>query len=500
MSTIPFNYLPENLRVPLFYAEVDNSRANSAVAIQRTLIIGQITSAGAATPNVPILSQGLGDAAVQGGPDSILALLTAAYRKNDTFGEVWYLPVADAGGAQAATGSLQFTAQASANGTLNLYVAGVRYQLPISSVDTTPTLAAALAALLNADAACPVNATVSTSTVTFTAVNKGLVGNDIDIRVNYLGASGGEETPAGLTFTITAMSGGTTNPTLTTALSNLSDKGFDFIVCPYSDTASLDALKAFLNDQAGRWSWNAQIYGHTFFAHRGTVGALTTFGLARNDAHASGMGLNGSPTPDWIWAAAITGAVAPSLRNDPGRPLQTLPVQGVLAPPLPQRFNLQERNSLLFSGISTFTVDDDGTVRIDNLITTYQKNAFGSPDDSYLQVETLFLLAYVLRSLRAVVTSKYARVKLVADGTRFAPGAAAVTPNMIRGDLIAHYRQLEFLGMVQGADQFKRELIVRKSDTNPNRVDVLWPGILVNQLRIFALLAQFRLQVDAVPA
>ncbi|ARL55612.1 hypothetical protein BOC52_02440 [Burkholderia pseudomallei] len=26
-----------------------------------------------------------------------------------------------------------------------------------------------------------------------------------------------------------------------------------------------------------------------------------------------------------------------------------------------------------------------------------------------------------------------------------------------------------------------------------NRVDVLWPGVLINQLRIFALLAQFRL-------
>jgi phage tail sheath gpL-like len=58
----------------------------------------------------------------------------------------------------------------------------------------------------------------------------------------------------------------------------------------------------------------------------------------------------------------------------------------------------------------------------------------------------------VLRSLKTAVTSKYARTKLAADGTRFAPGSAIVTPSMIRAELIAQYRQLEFDGLVQGSD------------------------------------------------
>jgi phage tail sheath gpL-like len=61
----------------------------------------------------------------------------------------------------------------------------------------------------------------------------------------------------------------------------------------------------------------------------------------------------------------------------------------VLAPDLADRFELTERNNLLYSGISTYTVGDDGTVMIENLITTYQKNSYGDEDDSYLQVETL---------------------------------------------------------------------------------------------------------------
>ena len=152
-----------------------------------------------------------------------------------------------------------------------------------------------------------------------------------------------------------------------------------------------------------------------------------------------------------------------------------------------------ERNTLLWDGISTFTVASDGTVAIDNLITTYQENSFGAADDSYLQVETLFLLMYVLRAQRTLVTSKYSRVKLAADGTRFAPGSAIVTPKIIKADLIAQYGALEYDGYVQDAKTFAKELIVEQNRTNPNRIDVLWPGTLINQLRIFALLAQFRL-------
>jgi phage tail sheath gpL-like len=148
---------------------------------------------------------------------------------------------------------------------------------------------------------------------------------------------------------------------------------------------------------------------------------------------------------------------------------------------------------MLWDGISTFTVASDGTVAIENLITTYQKNSFGAADNSYLQVETLFLLMYVLRAQQALVTSKYARVKLAANGTRFAPGSAIVTPNMIRADLIAQYRRMEYDGYVQDAAGFAKGLIVEKNSQNPNRVDVLWPGTLISQLRIFALLAQFRL-------
>ncbi|GJL37770.1 tail protein [Enterobacter hormaechei] len=495
--TVPFSRVPNNLRTPLFYVEFDNSMANTATATQRTLIIGGMLSSGTAAAGI---SQRVSSPETVGqltGKGGILQAMMTAYQANDTAAEIWILPLAESGGSlTAATGKIKVSSAPSDTGVISLYVAGTRIQLTVVATDTVAGIATSLAALINATTALPVTATATTDTVTLTAKNLGATGNAIDIRLNYLGTPGGEATPSGLSLAITPMASGAGAPDITGALANLNDRTFDFIVCPYDDTTSLDALKSFLSDNGGRWSWNQQLYGHNFCTTTGTYAQLGTKGGARNNQHETLLGVNKSPTPPYVWSAGYAGAAAVSLRNDPGRPLQTLAISGVLAPALEDRFDLTERNNLLYSGISTYTVDDDGTVRIENLITTYQTNAYGDDDDSYLQVETLFTLAYVVRYLRTQITSRFGRMKLAANGTRFAPGSAIVTPNIIRADQIAQYQTLEYQGYVQDSASFAKNLIVEQNATNPNRVDVLWPGTLINQLRIFALLNQFRLQAS----
>ncbi len=494
---INFKQIPNNIRVPLFYAEVDASRANSGQLNQRALIIGQMQSSGSATAGAPVISQGpIADQAAFGS-QSMVAQMIAAYRQNDAFGELWVLPLADDAGGVQATGSITFTGPSTAAGTLSLYIGGQRVQTAITSGMTAAQIATALVAAIAAasNLQLPVTAAVdgvTTSKVNFTALHKGALGNDIDIRVNYLGSAGGEALPAGVGVSITAMASGATNPSLTTPLANLSDEPFDFIVMPYTDTTSLNALRDFMNDSAGRWSWQRKIYGHVFNAYRGNFGALTSFGAGRNDQHMSIMGFYNSPTPSWIWASVFGAQVANSVRADAGLPVHTLPMVGILPPPVSSRFTISERNTLLFTGVSTFTVQRDGQVLIEGGITTYQSNAYGQPDNSYLLVVRLFTLMYCLRFLETRITTKYARVKLAADGTRFGPGANVVTPAMIKAELIAAYAELEDLGLVQQREAFIQGLIVQKSTTDPNRVDVLWDGVLINQLDIFALLAQFR--------
>jgi phage tail sheath gpL-like len=126
--------------------------------------------------------------------------------------------------------------------------------------------------------------------------------------------------------------------------------------------------------------------------------------------------------------------------------------------------------------------------------TTYQKNTLGQADNAYELMTTLATLAELFRRMRQAITNKYPRHKLANNGTRFGPGQAIVTPNIIKAELVAEYRQDEYDGLVENGDAFKKFLMVERDDTDPNRVNVLYPPDVVNQLRMFAVLAQFRLQ------
>jgi phage tail sheath gpL-like len=492
--TLPFQQIPQGLLVPLFYAEVDPSRANTASVVQRTLLIGQMSSSGIANANVPNICTSLTQMKNSCGQGSLLALMYQTYRLFDTVGEVWFLPLNDNGAGAKASGSVTFGGPAAANGTLSFYIGGILTQTGVTVGMTATQVGAAFAAVINGNPNLPVGATAAAGVVTITADGKGEYGNDIDLRLNYMGYRSGEVTPAGLTVTIVAMAGGATNPVLTTALANLVDEPFDFIVSPYKDSTSTAAISALLSDNAGRWSWETQVYGHCFIGYAGSFSQLTTFGATLNDQHLTCIGAPASgPTPPWLWAAAVAASAAVSARADPAQPVQTSPILGVLPQALVNRFTLSQRQSLLSAGISTFRVDAANNVSVEKLVTTYQTNPLGEPDNSYQAIETMTTLTAVLRSLAITVTSQFARCKLAADGTRFAPGSNIVTPSIIRGALIAAYRQLEYIGLVQNSAAFAAGLIVQQNTLNPNRVDVLYPANLINQLNVFATLVQFAL-------
>lgn len=497
IGNVSFNNIPANVRTPLFYAEVDNSAASFFTQNVRTLIIGQKLAAGVGVANTPLLVSRSDDARTQFGIGSHLARMHELYRANDSIGEVWCIALDDNGAGVAANGLFTVTGPSSGAGILNVYIGAQRVQVAVAAAETADAIATAINAAINADTTLPVTSTVATNVVTVTARNKGTLGNSIKLQLNYRGTAGGETTPAGVAVAITAMASGAGDPALATALSAMGDEEYDFIIHPYTDSTSLDAFKTLMNDTTGRWAYNKQIYGHVYSAKADSFANLVTLGAGRNDQHATIAGYETAvPNTPWDYAAAYGARNAVFIAADPARPTQTGELIGILTAPAGSRFLMTERQTLLNSGIATSYVGG-GAVRIERAITTYQKNSFNQADPSYLDSETLHTLAHIIRRLRSVVTSKYARHKLANDGTRFAEGQAIVTPNVIRGELLALYAEMEADGIVENAEAFAAYLIVERNATNPNRLDVLLPPDLVNQLRIFAVLAQFRLQYAA---
>lgn len=278
------------------------------------------------------------------------------------------------------------------------------------------------------------------------------------------------------------------------ALAALGDTQYHHIICSLSDDASVRALTEFLER---RYRALEQIPSIAYIAKKGSHAELVTFGSTVNCPLISIMPINAlshadkTPLSDAAALAAWAGQIAPSLSNDPCRPLQTLKLNGVYSI-ASSEFDWSERNLLLHEGIGTYTVSATGEVFVERPVTTYTENESGVADDSYLDVMTPATAMFYREKQRSCILSRYPRHKLAADGTRFSPGQPIVTPSMIKSELLALYSTLEYQGIVQDIDGYKKSLIVTLDPTNKQRINYQDSPQFVNGLIITAGKIQFR--------
>lgn len=482
---ISFNDIPNTIRVPYLAVEFDSSNATSNLLMPyRVLVAGQKLAAGTQPELEPVRVTSAAQARTLFGAGSMLAQACAAYLKVDSMTELWAIAVADDAAGVKATGSVALTGAATESGTLYLYIGGRKIKCGVISGAQAAAVATSLAAAINAEADCPVTAEATAATVTLTAKHAGEAHNGVDLRLNYYG----ESTPAGLTLEITAMHGGTGNPEVDGLISALGDEQYHVVAWPWTDASSLTEIKALLEE---RWGPMKQIEGVVIASATGTHGALGTLGDSHNSKHLCIMHAHGSPSPTWEVAAATAAAAAFYGNIDPARPFQTLPLVGILAPVKADHFTFQENNLLLFDGISTISVDADGTVRIQRLITTYKTNAAGADDVAYLDLNTPLTLGYLRWSFRTRIRTRYPRHKLADDGGNYGPGQAIMTPKVGKGEAIAWAREMEALGLMENIDTFAASVVCARSTTDRNRLEWLLPPDLVNQFVVGAAQMQF---------
>lgn len=495
--SVAFNNMPGDIRVPLFYAEV-NAGVPPYSGTSRLLLIGRKLAGGSATP-MTARNLGSSDPTTLFGAGSMLADMAIAARWHNPVGEIWVLPVTDPAGAVAATGTIAITGTATAAGTLVRYIAGERVSAPVAIGDTAAVVATNLVAAIGRGftkygraMSHPVTASASTGTVTLTARHAGTEGNAIRVEA---GLDGDEVDPAGLTVTIASatLTGGSGDIDMATALASLGAEPFDWIAGPYASTAHLNAVQSFLSDSgSGRWSPTVGLDGHYITYLNGNLSTLTSFGAGRNDRHVTIKGALNSPNTPWLHAA-IDGAITAFSKNlgrsiseavEIARPLHTLVKQGIRPPKASSdRWAVADRDSLYRNGIAADVVRADGRVAIDRMVTTYRSNDWGQPDITFLDVETLAIAAYVKRYLKTRITSLYPRHVLKDDNPRNVQGI--VTPKQIRAALIHAYRELFEAGLVEKPELFAQYLIVERSG-DPNRVNAYLPVDVANQFRVFA--------------
>lgn len=420
------------------------------------------------------------------------------------------------------TATAATTGPATAAGVASITINGATYSVPVAAGDTSTTVNAALASVLGANGfagttstgsaitvrapdedvawgakltsatvsstatgytlAAPVLATAGVSpVVTLTARNKGALSNKLNVDVNLRS----DDSPLGpRLLTIVDFAGGAGDPDLTIGLSNLGDELFDFIASPYSDTANVALIEAFLD---ARWGPISSLYGNYVSFRDDTAAGLATYGAARNNPNVCVYGAYNFQSPPWRVAAALGALHAAHLQSAPelSRPLQTLALPGVRGPKLTSdRFGTSVQNTLLYSGISTLMFETDGTVAVGRAITTYQSNAWGSPDASWLSVNTRAQQMYGMRYLKSYITSTYPRCALVDSNPNNLQNF--VTADDIRKAFVHAYKKLVAIGVYENLDTFEELLIVERNASDANRIDVFAPTDVVNQLIVLA--------------
>lgn len=481
--SVLFNNIPGNLLVPFFYAEI-NSGGTPYQNEPRVVLIGQKLASGTAAADTiigPIQNQAEADAFF--GVGSMLSAMFKIARRNAPFQPLWALPLADPAGAKA-TGSHTYTAP-GVTGAAILWALGRRIVFQVNASHTAAQVAINAAAAINA-ANLPVTAAVDGVTpekVNYTARHVGALGNGQEVTY----ATDESNVLNGSNVVVVPMAGGNGVPDLVTPLASLGDQEYDFLAGPYSDTTSLNSIRDFLDDSAGRWSPIQQLYGHYWSAQVGTLSGLVTFGDTRNDQHATVIGTQRSPTPEWEWAAALAAKASAHLGDAPevSRPLQTLTLDGVL-PPRDRGvwWDIVDRQALYADGIAGYKVRSDGIVAIDRVVTTYQKTAAGVGDGTFRDVETMYQLMFAVRYFKTAVSNRHSRQAL-ADDNPFNLAEIA-TPKSIRNTLVHAYNDLVALGVLEKSDLFSQYVNVERDPNDANRVNAYLPVDVVNQLRVFA--------------
>lgn len=492
--SISFSQIPANRRTPGAYIEIDSSLAVRGLPgmPHKTLALGQRLATGETAANVPVLITDPEQAARAFGRGSMLHATCAAFRAANDVTELWAVALDDAGAGTAAiksvtigkvSGGADFGA-----GVLNLWIGGRRVRVAVAADNTPAEIVAALVAAAT-DPMLPATFAVDgsdTAQLNLTARHKGATAGGFDVRVNY---HPDEVTPSNLTATIATETAGAGDPDATTALAAVDGDWWTEIVLPWLDGTNYAAVDAFLR---ARFDAKVMLDGLAFAARPGTVSALNTWGESVNSEFVSVLPTQASPTPGWEIAASYAGISAAQTAIDPARQLRTLALPGVLPPAMADRFTGLETELLLNAGISAVSFEG-GAFRLDRCITNYQVNALGAEDTAYLDLVTLTGLAYLRWSERTRIELRFPRHKLADDGTRVAPGQAVVTPRMMKGELIALYREWEEAGLTEDTDGYIERLRVERATGDPNRLNALQAPDLINNFRIFAALLQFRL-------
>ncbi len=384
----------------------------ASIAVENTahkiLYIGQKTSAGTSAGGglvENILNDNSEDTLF--GINSMLAGMVRAGKKENQLTQMDAIALDDDGSGVDATCTIVITGPSTEAGTLTVVVGSEKnhkLSVAVASGDSATVIGDAIVAAIVADTKIPVSSANVTGTVTLTAINAGTLGNDIGISV--VGAI------AGVGHSVTVMTGGATDPTLTSVFDVIGEKRYQTIIWPYAaDTSELrtllDARFNVVNkvqDGIGITTMQDTLSNHTTLLDALNSQSLTYFcdKIESETSYKASSQFELSPVKSAIFGAIrglrLTDGASISqyviTTNGPldafgGPALSSKPYFNTALPNLPvvetgRGFTDTEIETLFTSGGSIMGQNPAGTAAIvGEVVTTYKTDTAGNADISF---------------------------------------------------------------------------------------------------------------------
>ncbi|KIP19550.1 phage tail sheath family protein [Burkholderia sp. MSHR3999] len=464
---VTFNSIPSSIRKPGKYFEFNTTGAVNALPgnLQRVLIIGQRLASGTTAALVVTGITSDEQAAVRFGRGSIAHLMAKAALKANNYLQLDVIAVDDAAAGIAATGAVLISGPATTTGNMTIRIGNDSAVIAVANGATAETIAANLVAQIGQQPDLPVTAAVdanNAANIVLTAKHKGLAGNGIAL-------SALTET-SGVTGTITAMSGGLSDPDIQPALTSVFAAAHDIIAAPFATQASLTTLRTHLDAVSGPLEQRGTIAAAGW---PGTLATATTLAGQLNAGRISLAWYNGSVSPAYQIAAAYAAVIASE--EDPARPLNTLALTGLDVTDVTLRAGRQDQEAALHNGVTPFEVGPGDVVQIVRAITTYTVDAQDIEDPALLDLTTIRILDYMRKAWRQRIALRFPRDKL-----------SDKTPPKVRSELLDVAYKAEELEIIENVDKWKANLIVERDSQSAGQCNAKIPCDVVSGLHVFA--------------
>lgn len=391
---------------------------------------------------------------------------------------LYAIPQAEASSGVAAAGAIAITHAATVAGTLWLRIAGELFDVGVTASMSVTQIGDAIVARLAEKPECLVSGVNTAGSVATTAKGKGTYGNDIQITVNDLK---GEETPAGLTYTITAMTGGLNDPDIEDALDGMgtgdaaNSEFFAKVIPCYGrlvtgTMASLSAYNGTANEDEGCW---ARTVGRPFTAlfgdtAEGSDGLDDLLDIADAEGELNRtcgvVPVSGSSNHPTAIAAMATGIFA-NMSNDHAEATpngKNMP--GIIVRQSADSWTANYavgRDTAAKVGISP-TILVNGVVKLQHLLTFYHPDSVSIDSNGHRSMRNINITTNVRENARAYFdTDEWKDIVIVDDVTTVTDLGArqrARSRNSVLGALFALVDLFQGKGWIYKADWTKEKI------------------------------------------